>query len=90
MAHHVPDEPEVPEYVFYILEWFWQISSRRRSGMNGAESIGYADIACWRDLMQCDPTPQEIRVLLDMDDAFMAALAEEQREKREQDKQRDR
>lgn len=88
MAHHVPEEPEVPEYLFYILEWFWQISGRRKSGLSGAEPIGYAEIACWRDLMQCDPTAQEVRVLLDMDDAYMDALAEERREKEKQAKQK--
>lgn len=90
MAHHVPDEPEVPEYIGYLAEWFWQLSSRRKSGMGGPEPIGYADIATWRDLTACDPTPEEICVLIDMDNAYMAAVAKEQRDKAEAAKKRQR
>lgn len=73
----------MPDYLAYLWAWFWELSSRRKSGMGGPEPISYADIAHWAALTCSDPTPQEVGVLVAIDMAYLAAIADEHSEAKE-------
>jgi hypothetical protein len=77
----------VPPEGGHLWDWFWTISRRRRSG---PEAITYAEIGEWQRVTATLVRPEEITVLMRMDDAFLSEVRAEQqaaeeraREKRE-------
>lgn len=83
MSELTPPEPEVPHLFEHVWHWFWEISGQRASGMNGAEPIAWRDIADWSRLTGNTPSPEELRMVLDMDGAFRSALSDERPKKDE-------
>ena len=51
--------------------------------MNGADPIAWRDIAEWSRLTGNEPSPEELRMLLDMDAAFREAIASERKKEKE-------
>jgi len=88
MSHLTPPEPEIPDAVEHVWEWFWQLSNKRRSGMGGMEPLSFSDIGFWAQLTRSDPLPDEIELILKLDDAYMAAVRDEQAAKQQADKQK--
>lgn len=76
----VPDEPEVPDCVSHVLEWFFDLSKRRTPGFSGVSPMTPSDIAAWRDLCGVLIEPFEVRMILDMDDAYRS-VANERKQK---------
>lgn len=72
-ADKVPDEPEVPDCAAHIVNWFFELSNRRGAGMAGGLPITFEAISAWSALLQTWPTEDEVRMILAMDSAFLAA-----------------
>jgi hypothetical protein len=70
-----PEPVEIPEGAEHIWNWFWALSKRRRSG---PEHIAYQEIGEWSRLTGTLVSPDEIDMLLAMDDAWMLAIREDQ------------
>lgn len=83
MEHETPPEPEIPWLFEHVWGWFWEISGQRQSGMNGADPIAWRDIAEWSRLTGNEPSPEELRMLLEMDATFRSAIADERSKKEE-------
>lgn len=68
-------EVRVPDRGEHIWDWFWQLSARRRSG---PEALTFADVGEWCRLLLVDPLPQEVEMLMAMDDTYLKAVREDQ------------
>ena len=74
-GHPSPDY-DAPDAVAHVWEWFWDLSARRKSG---PEALTYAEIGEWQRLTGTAIRPEEVEMLMKMDDAFLADVREEQR-----------
>lgn len=66
---------EVPEEGGHVWDWFWTLSARRRSG---PEALSFGEVAEWCRLLLQDVLPAEVEMLMEMDDAYLRAVREEQ------------
>ena len=66
---------EVPVEGAHVWDWFWTLSGRRRSG---TEALTFADVGEWSRLLQIDLLPQEVEMLMAMDDRYLRAVREDQ------------
>lgn len=64
----------LPSEGAHLWEWFWTVSRRRRTG---PEAITYSDLDAWRRLTRTPVLPEEIEILMRMDDAFLTEVREE-------------
>ncbi len=65
----------MPEAGAHLWDWFWELSKRRRSG---PEPLTFGEIGEWGRLTGTAVRPEEVSILLRMDDAFIAQAREEQ------------
>lgn len=77
-------EKKVPGAAGHIWGWFWELSGRRHSG---PEALTFADIGQWASLLQIELLPEEVRMLMAMDDQYLRAVREEQTAARERAQQ---
>jgi len=77
-------ELQVPDAITHVWEWFWQLSGRRHSG---PEALTFADVGEWSRLLQIDLLPEEVQMLLAMDDQYLRAVREDQKAARERAQQ---
>lgn len=68
---HIPPLPPAAQHVF---RWFLELAGRRGSGPVGPNPLGFADVAAWAALTGRSPRPWEIRILMVLDDCWLAAL----------------
>lgn len=78
MSHLTPDEPDVPMVAEHVWNWFWHLSSQRRSGLNGPEPLGWEGIGYWASLTGTLVIPEEIELLVAMDIAYRTGISQEQ------------
>lgn len=62
-----------PPEVAYLLGWFADLSARRRDG----GPLNFADIEAWGRLSGNAPTPWEVSVLTQLDDAVLKKARED-------------
>lgn len=68
----------VPFQAQHVWQWFWQLSTRRgHSAAGGPLAISWEAIRAWSELLNVQPEPVEIDMILHMDSAFMAAADNE-------------
>ena len=77
------DEPDVPESALYLIQWFLRLSSCRRGGFNGVEPITDLDIWAWQMNSGQRIKPEEVEILVSMDQAYRSAIAEKQKQENE-------
>jgi hypothetical protein len=63
------DGPEVPEVLYYLLEYFEELALVRGMGMSGWNPIGYTEIMSWCQLTGRALDPHEVSGLVAMDAA---------------------
>lgn len=83
----IPDEPEIPDIIEHVWHWFWGLSDRRQRGFDSPNPLSYVEIDAWLRLSRTLVLPQEIDLILVMDSAWLAAVAE-MRDERSKDKKR--
>ncbi len=66
---------DVPMEGAHVWDWFWALSGRRRSG---PEALTFADVGEWQRLVMVDLLPQEVEMLMAMDDQYLRAVREDQ------------
>lgn len=76
----IPEPPECPECVEHVAQWFYELSRRRAPAMSGVAPIQYRDIQAWIELTGTLVIPEEVEMILAMDDAYREAIAEIQNE----------
>lgn len=60
----------------HILQWFYQLSARRRPGFSGPSALNFSDIKAWSELTGTLTRPDEIEAILAMDSAYLEAVSE--------------
>lgn len=66
----------MPEAGEHVWDWFWSLSARRKTG---PEALTYAEVGEWQRLTATPIRPEEVEMLMQMDDAFLAEVRQEQR-----------
>ena len=75
--HETDDAPDIPEAVGHILEWFWQISEGRSTGINGNDRLTCTEISAWSQFTGNIIMPEEFDMIRAMDVAWCNAMSEE-------------
>ena len=81
----VPEPPDVPDQVIHVWGWWWHLNSRRAPGFDAMSPLSYSDIYHWSALTRTQITPDEINMLIQMDDAYLQAVNAERKEQRDRD-----
>lgn len=71
---------DVPNQADHVWDWFWELSARRKSG---PEALSYAEIGEWQRLTRNTVRPEEVEMLMKMDDAYLVTFRDEQQANRE-------
>lgn len=70
-----PETPDLPFPLVHLWQWFvTELAPRRSSSGFGPNPLSYGDVEAWARFTGRTPTPMEVRVLLRLDDCFMATL----------------
>ena len=77
-------ELQVPDGIAHVWDWFWQLSGRRHSG---PEALTFADVGEWSRLLRIEVLPEEVQMLMAMDDQYLRAVREDQKAARERAQQ---
>lgn len=69
-------EAECPEPFAHVWDWFYELASRRGAGVAGPNPLTHGDVQAWATMTGRDPTPTEVRLLLRLDDCWLAVTRE--------------
>lgn len=64
-------EVKIPKRGMYLWEWFWTLC-RRRGG--NRDPLTYSEIDAWSRLTGETVDPAEVKAIMRLDDAFLAAM----------------
>jgi len=79
-------EPEIPEGFDHLWSFWWQLNSRRQPGFESVTPISWTEICSWAVLTGTQIMPEEVALLVRMDDEFLSVVAEERKAQREREK----
>jgi len=77
----------VPPCGEHVWKWWWELNSRRPPGFESLAPLSFTEIRSWVELFGKLVTPEEIGWLVQMDNAWLRAISEERKAKRERDKE---
>lgn len=83
----VPPQPEIPVCADHVWHWWWELNARRAPGFDNLAPISYAEIHSWILLTGRYVRPEEITWLVQMDNAWLGAIADERKARQERDKE---
>jgi hypothetical protein len=66
------ENPELPEPVKHVWEWWYELHNARSAGGMGQSPITYLDIQAWAKMSRQEPTPWEVQALREMDKVYMS------------------
>lgn len=78
-------EAEIPLAGAWAHDLFWSLNSRRQRSDTGPQPLTHAEIEAWSRLNKTKLSPQDVALLIAMDDAYLSAVAEENQPKGKQD-----
>jgi len=81
-----PEAPDIPDAAMHVWEWFWRLNARRPPGFDSMAPLTYSEIYHWSALTRTQITPDEINMIVQMDDAYLQAISAERKEQRDRDK----
>lgn len=70
-----PPAPPVPPQGEHVFLWFRELSARRHQGFEQPQPISYSEIDVWSRLTQTQIRPEEVRLLTEIDEAYLAELS---------------
>lgn len=76
---------ECPPSMVYLWEWFLQLNNKRQSGM-GISAISWSETKAFFDLIQVEPTQEELNILNRLDGIAMKYFSEQQKEEQKKSK----
>jgi hypothetical protein len=71
----------------HVWAWWWELNARRPPGFESLAPLSYGEIHSWILLLGKRVATEEIRWLIQMDNAWMHSIAEERKARRERDKE---
>jgi hypothetical protein len=69
------DEPELNPNIEHIWSWFFQLHHTRGGGM-GPAPLTYQEMSAWSQLLQIEPTPWEISMVMMIDGVWLKTQSE--------------
>lgn len=66
-----------------MVDWFWALSDKRSRGFGSPEPIPFREISAWSRVTGTLVTAEEVLMLAEMDSAFLAQHAENQKTAKE-------
>lgn len=72
--------PEYADCVDYLWKWALELHGRSGVGMSGLAPLTYEAIMAWAALRGVQPTPSEVKALIDITDALNAGSGERKSE----------
>ena len=66
------DQPELPESVQHVWDWFLDLNSGRTASVAGLNVISYSEIKAWAELRNEKLAVWEVNAIKDLDRAFLA------------------
>lgn len=70
------DTADCPEVREYVWDWFVELATRRTGGAVGPNPLSHGELLAWATLTERDLTPEEVRLLMRLDDVALATLRE--------------
>jgi hypothetical protein len=67
------DTPPIPAWALHIVDWWGELNAARGGNGMGPNPIGWSDLAAWAALTGTAPSPFEVRTILAIDHAWLAA-----------------
>lgn len=83
-----PEQPTVPQCAQHVWEWWWQLNARRPPGFDSLVPLSYTELLAWLQLTGRYVAPEEIEWLIQMDNAWLVAIAQERKYKAEREKEK--
>lgn len=84
-----PLQPIVPLCAQHVWDWWWEeLNPRRGRGFDLPEPIPFSEIKSWIYLLQIRTTPEEIRWLTKMDNAYLEQYGSEKSDKSDRERER--
>ena len=83
-----PEMPDIPECAIHVWQWWWELNARRPPGFEALAPISFSEISAWIMLTGRLVSPEEIRWLIQMDNAWLEVIASERAAKRERDEEK--
>ncbi|MBZ3690984.1 phage tail assembly chaperone [Phyllobacterium calauticae] len=78
----------IEDTIQYLWDWFWEMSDSRSSGMNGPNPISHQDLMAWCQFSGNILLREEWRILTAMDNTYREAIAIENKEQAERQKEK--
>lgn len=82
-----PPKPDLPMEAIDAWNWWNELNSRRPPGFDSIAPISYTELIHWIVLSGNHVSREEISWILDMDNAWIAAVSRERREQRERNEE---
>jgi len=79
-------QPTIPECAQHVWEWWWELNARRAPGFDSLSPLSYSEIHSWILLTKRFVAPEDIRWLMQMDDAWLRQISTERKDKSEREK----
>ena len=67
--------PECPGALAYLMTWYEELRAFGRQAMAGVHPLVWADVGEWARAMRVRPSPQDYRILMQLDFRFRDAAA---------------
>ena len=74
MVRNQEPEAVAPPVLWYLWEWFGELSAQRSHGMTGPNPIGFAELLAWAAIRRISLTGSEVSVLLRLDHAYLDVI----------------
>jgi hypothetical protein len=76
----------VPLAGAHVWAWWWELNQRRQPGFEALAPLTYTEIKSWLELTGKYVSPEEIGWLIEMDNAWLNQIAQEQKDRRDREK----
>lgn len=87
-SQHPGPEVDPPDAALHVWNWFWRLNSRRAYGEAGPLPLTYTEVQSWSRLTRSEVRPDEVEMIIAMDDAYLSETAEESEAMRERSESR--
>ena len=87
MPQELENLVECPNDLIYLWQWYLQLNNKRQSGM-GINSISWSDTKAYFDLIQIQPTEDELNILNRLDNIALKHFSESQKEEAKRSSQK--
>lgn len=75
--NHPTPNVRVPPEGRYLWDWFLELNQTRQEGKAGPQRLTHSEIKAWAELRRVVIRPEEVAVLMEMDNVFISETRQE-------------